>query len=75
MTHRSGYVISKRTKKSFLTKKYLIKVRFDKAYDKNNNYEAEYEVDNQMYENIIIGAFIRGEFEQSPNGLKPIYIY
>lgn len=76
MTHRSGYVIGKRIKTGFLGKKsYFIMIKFDIAFTRKGENMHEYEVDKQCYENYIRGAFVRGEFDQTPDGLSPLYFY
>ncbi len=74
MTHRTGRVIGKRNKYGMLgRKKYFIVVQFDQSYNKVGQNQCEYEVDPDLFNSIIVGAFVRGEFEQAPDGLKPIY--
>ncbi len=76
MTHRTGKVIAKRNKYGvFGRKKYFVSVRFDQKYDRLGRDRHEYEVAADLFEAIIVGAFVRGEFEQAPEGLKPVYFY
>lgn len=76
MTHRTGRVIGKRNKYGlFGRKKYFISVRFDQSFDRKGTDRCEYEVDSDLFNNIIVGAFVKGEFEQVPEGLRPVYFY
>jgi len=76
MTHRTGKVIGKRNKYGvFGRKKYFVSVLFDQKYDRLGRNKYEYEVESDLFESIIVGAFVRGEFEQAPEGLKPVYFY
>jgi len=74
MTHRTGRVIGKRNKFGMLgRRKYYIMVQFDQSFNRGGENRYEYEVDSALYNSIIIGAFVRGQFEQVPEGLKPLY--
>lgn len=76
MTHRTGKVIGKRNKYGvFGRKKFFVSVHFDQKFDRLGRDKYEYEVDFDLFESIIVGAFVRGEFEQSPEGLRPVYFY
>jgi len=76
MTHRAGKVIGKRNKYGMLgRKKYYISVQFDQKFDRQGHDKYEYEVDADLFNSIIVGAFVRGEFEQIPEGLRPVYFY
>ncbi len=76
MTHRTGKVIGKRNKYGvFGKKKYFVSVRFDQKFDRLGRDKFEYEVEADLFEDIIVGAYVRGEFEQAPEGLKPVYFY
>jgi len=76
MTHRTGKVIGKRNKYGvFGRKKYFVSVRFDQKFDRHGHDKYEYEVEADLFEAIIVGAFVRGEFEQAPQGLKPVFFY
>lgn len=76
MTHRTGKVIGKRNKYGILgKKKYFVSVQFDQKYDRSGRNQCEYEVDEDLFKSIIVGAFVRGEFQQAPEGLRPLYFY
>ena len=76
MTRRTGKVIGKRNKYGvFGRKKYYISVQYDQKFDRQGNDKYEYEVDSELFTSIIVGAFVRGEFEQVPEGLRPLYFY
>ena len=76
MTHRIGKVISKRNKYGFLgSEKCFVKVQFEQKYDREGNDKFEYIVGKDLFQNIIVGAFVRGAFEQSPLGLKPLSLF
>ncbi len=76
MTRRTGVVIGKRNKYGlFGRKKYYISVQFEQKFNRNGVDKYEYEVNSELFSSIIVGAFIRGEFEQVPEGLRPLYFY
>lgn len=76
MTHRRGYVIAKRNKCGLLgRKKYYVSVRYDECFNRSGQNQCEYQVSGDLFNNIIVGAVVRGEFEQVPEGLKPVYFY
>ncbi len=76
MTHRTGKVIGKRNKYGvFGRKKYYVSVQFEQKYDRNGRDKYEYEVNAELFNSIVVGAFVRGEFEQVPEGLRPLYFY
>lgn len=76
MTHRTGKVISKRNKYGiFGRKKYYVSVQFDQKFDRSGRNRHEFEVDESLFQTIIVGAYVRGEFQQAPEGLRPLYFY
>ncbi|MBT3244581.1 MAG: hypothetical protein HN352_15645 [Bacteroidetes bacterium] len=76
MTHRTGKVIGKRNKYGvFGRKKYFVSVQFEQKFDRQGNDKYEYEVNADLFNDIVVGAFVRGEFEQVPEGLRPLYFY
>ena len=76
MTHRTGKVIGKRNKYGlFGKKKYYVCVQFDQKFDRLGKDRHEFEVDEDLFSTIIVGAFVRGEFQQAPEGLRPLYFY
>ncbi len=76
MTHRTGKVIAKRNKYGLLgRRKYFVQVHFDQKFDRLGRDKYEYEVDEQLFNSIIVGAYVRGEFQQVPEGLRPLYFY
>lgn len=76
MTHRTGKVIGKRNKYGLLgRRKYFVSVRFDQKFDRLGRDKYEYEVDEDLFSAIIVGAYVRGEFQQVPEGLRPLYFY
>lgn len=76
MTHRTGKVIGKRNKYGiFGKKKYFVSVQFDQKFDRLGKNRHEFEVDEDLFNTIIVGAFVRGEFQQAPEGLRPLYFY
>ena len=76
MTHRKGKVIGKRNKYGvFGRKKYFVSVQFEQKFDRQGNDKYEYEVNADLFNDIVVGAFVRGEFEQVPEGLRPLYFY
>jgi len=76
MTHMNGRVIGKRNKYGLLgQKKYYIQVQFDRSFSRDGKDRYEYQVKADLYNQIVIDAAVRGEFEQVPEGLKPVYFY
>ena len=76
MTNRKGKIIGKRNKYGLFGRKvYYIDVRFDQKYNYHGHDQFEYPVDSDLFEDVIIGAFVRGEFEQIPDGLRPLFLY
>ena len=76
MTHRIGRVISKRNKYGLLgNEKCFIRVQFDQKFDRLGNDKYEYQVNKDLFSSIIVGAFVRGAFEQVPEGLRPVNLY
>lgn len=69
MARRSGRIIGKRQKNSlFGRNRYYIQVQFDQTMNRDGQYRNEYEVDASMYNNLIVGAYVSGDFEQVPQG-------
>ncbi len=76
MTHRTGKVIGKRNKYGLLgRRKFFVSVHFDQKFDRLGRDKYEYEVDEDLFSAIIVGAYVRGEFQQVPEGLRPLYFY
>ena len=76
MTHRTGKVIGKRNKYGLLgRRKFFVSVQFDQKFDRLGRDKYEYEVDEDLFSAIILGAYVRGEFQQVPEGLRPLYFY
>jgi len=76
MTHKTGTVIGKRNKYGiFGMKKCYIQVQFEQKYDREGHNKCEFEVKRDLFSTIMIGAFVRGKFEQTPQGLRPASLY
>jgi hypothetical protein len=76
MTHRIGRVIGKRNKYGFLgSEKCFIQVQYDQKFDRLGHDKHEYEVNKELFRSIIVGAFVRGAFQQAPEGLKPVNLF
>jgi hypothetical protein len=71
----NGYVINKFKKRGIFSDKYYIVVKFEKPYNRLKKDEAIFHVNKDSYDNYIKGAFIRGQFEQIPEGMKPLYLF
>lgn len=72
MTQKIGRVIGKRNTNGFLTSKRYIQVQYDQKYDREGHDKFEYEVGKELFNNIIVGAYVRTTFQQTPLGLKPV---
>jgi hypothetical protein len=69
-------VIAKRNQYGLLgRRKYFVCVRYDESFNRNGQNQCEYQVSADLFESIIVGAVVRGEFEQVPEGLRPVYFY
>ncbi len=69
-------MIGKRTKFGlFRRKHYFISVHYDEIFDRLGHDKLEYEVEEELFENVILRAFLIGDFEQIPEGLRPIYLF
>jgi len=74
-TNMAGRVVKKEVRHKLFKKRYYIHVKFNVPYNKKGLTVAEFEVDSIHYNNMIIGSFARGKFDQVPEGLQPMYIY
>ena len=75
MTQKSGKVTGKTSKYGLLgKKKFYVKVKFDQSYDRMGTSSYNYQVDKDLFESIIVGAMVTGQFAQVPEGLRPLFL-
>ncbi len=71
---RLGKITGKRNKFGMLGfRKYLICVEFDEPFNRKTGEKTwEFIVSSGFYEDIVIGARVKGIFDQAPEGLRPV---
>lgn len=54
-------------------RKYLVSVEFDEPFNRNTGAKVcEFQVDSHFFNDTVIGARVKGVFDQVPEGLKPV---
>jgi len=71
---RPGRIVGKRNKFGLLgLKKYMVSVEFDEPFNKATGEKScEFQVNSAFYHDTVIGARVKGIFDQVPEGLKPV---
>lgn len=54
---------------------YFISVHYDENFDRLGHDKLEYQVEEDLFDDVILGAYVKGDFEQIPEGLKPMYLF